>query len=94
MTIVVFPPLLCGDRGSSNQHDPRCINSTQTFFFCLGTKAQETAIPASSPIMIGCRTLMPALEATAPVRKGKAAEPAWPVLAANPSEYNYNVSTY
>jgi len=44
--------------------------------------------------MIGCRTLTPALEATAPVRKGKAAEPAWPVLAANPSEYNYSVSTY
>lgn len=42
--------------------------------------------------MIGCRTLTPAFEATAPVRNGNAADPACPVLAENPS--GYNVSMY
>jgi hypothetical protein len=46
--------------------------------------AHKIAIPASKATIMGCNTFTPDLEAMAPVRKGKAADPACPTVAANP----------
>ena len=47
-------------------------------------RAHIIAMEAKSPTIIGCKTLTPALDATAPVKNGKAAEPAWPVVDVKP----------
>lgn len=53
--------------------------------FILGRSNHKAAIPASNPTSIGCNTLTPALAAIAPVMNGKAADPACPIVAENPT---------
>ena len=60
---------------------------------CLATRginAQKIAIPASNAISIGWRTLTPDFAAMAPVKNGKAADPACPIVAANPRSSTIN----
>lgn len=54
-------------------------------FLTLGMRAHMMNMPARSPTITGCKTMTPTLEAMAPVRKGKAADPAWPKLDENPN---------
>ena len=53
-------------------------------FLTRGSKAHITNMPPRRPHMIGCKTITPLAEATAPVRKGNAAEPACPKLDEKP----------
>ncbi len=53
-------------------------------FLTRGSKAHITNMPPRRPHMIGCKTITPLEEATAPVRKGNAAEPACPKLEEKP----------
>lgn len=47
----------------------------------------------SNAIITVCETNTPALESIAPVRKGNAAEPACPTLAANPESPSVKMTT-